>query len=53
MKKKAYDWFIWQAESPVLHREALKELDSQVSIRNFVETQYDNDNVNITVNDFI
>ncbi len=51
--KKAYDRFIWQAESPVLHREALKELDFQVSIRNFVETQYDNDNVNITVNDFI
>ncbi len=50
--KKVYDRFLWQAESPVLYREALKELDSPVSIRNILETQYDNDNANIAVNDF-
>ncbi len=43
--KKAYDRFIWQAESPVLYREVLTKLDSQVSIRNLLETQYVNDNV--------
>ncbi len=50
--KKAYDRFIWHAKSPVLYREALKEIRSQVSSRTFLETQYDNDNVNIAVNDF-
>ena len=50
--KQAYDRFIWHAESPLLYREALKDVDSQAMIRNFLEVQYDKDNINIAVNDF-
>ncbi len=48
--RKAYDKFIWQSESSVLYKEALKDVDSQA--KNVLEVQYDKGCINTAVNDF-
>lgn len=50
--KAAYDRFVWRVESETLYRQAMNDACTIASLRNFVENQYGNDDVDVAVNDF-
>ncbi len=50
--RKAYDKFIWQSQSSVLYKSALKDVDFQAMIKNLLEVQYNKVSINTAVNDF-
>ncbi len=49
--RKAYDKFIWQSQSPVLYKVALKDVFSGHD-QDMVEVQYDKGSISTAVNDF-